>query len=215
MEARSKTVYIVTGTPDEAYEDDFNRWYDEEHLPALLKVPGYRSGTRYVAVDGEPKYMALWEIDSMDAYRSKEHDDAVNTPWTERLVPHRNLNMAFYEQIFPDEGLLHGASWGEPVGGLLVNRMDVSPEHEQDFNDWYNTEHQPALCSVPGAIAARRFRAIEGGPRYMALVYLTTPEIQASEAWSTAANTPWTKRVRETYQNRWRVVYRPYSPSVR
>jgi hypothetical protein len=210
VEAKSRIVYIVTASVEPDWEDDFNRWYDDEHVPALLAVPGYRSGTRYVAVEGEPRYMAFWEIDAMDAYTSEAHDVAVNTPWTARGAPHRDVQMAFYEQIFPDNGLLKGASWGEPVGGLLINRIDVTPEGEQDFNAWYNEEHQPALCSVPGAIAARRFRAIQGEPRYMAMVYLTDPAIQASEAWHRAADTPWTARTREAYQRRWRVVYRPY-----
>jgi antibiotic biosynthesis monooxygenase (ABM) superfamily enzyme len=210
VEALSRTVYIVTASVEPEWEADFNRWYDEEHVPALLAVPGYRSGTRYVAVEGEPKYMAFWEIDSMDAYTSEAHDTAVNTPWTARGAPHRDIQMAFYEQIFPDQRLLKGASWGQSVGGLLINRIDVAPEGEQDFNVWYNEEHQPALCAVPGAIAARRFRAIQGEPRYMAMVYLTDPAIQASEAWHRAADTPWTARSRAAYRNRWRVVYQPY-----
>lgn len=40
MEALSGTVYIVTTEVDPAWEDEFNRWYDEEHVPALLSVPG-------------------------------------------------------------------------------------------------------------------------------------------------------------------------------
>ena len=210
MEALSRTVYIVTAEVEPEWETDFNRWYDEEHVPNLLAVPGYRSGTRYVAVEGEPKYMAFWEIDSMEAYLGKEHDVAVNTPWTERGASHRTIQMAFYEQIFPEQGLLKGASWGEQVGGLLINRIDVTLEGGQDFNDWYNQEHQPTLCAVPGAIAARRFRATQGEPGYMAMVYLTDPGVQATEAWQKAANTPWTARSRESYRNRWRVVYRPY-----
>ncbi|MFN0071825.1 MAG: DUF4286 family protein [Chloroflexota bacterium] len=210
MEAQSRLVYIVTAEVEPDWEADFNRWYDEEHVPNLLTVPGYRSGRRYVAVEGEPKYMAFWEIDSMDAYRSHEHDIAVNTPWTARLEPHRKLQMSFYEQIFPDTGLLHGAAWGEPVGAVLVNRIDVTPEGEQDFNDWYNQEHQPALCAVPGAIAARRFRATQGEPRYMAMVYLTHAAVQASAEWQQAVDTPWTTRARAAYQRRWRVVYQPY-----
>lgn len=211
MEALSRLVYIVTADVEPEWEEDFNRWYDEEHVPALLKVPGYRSGTRWVAVEGEPKYMAFWEIDSMEAYLSKEHDEAVNTPWTERGAPHRTIQMSFYEQIFPFDGMLPGASWGEPVGAVLVNRIDVAPQDERDFNDWYNQEHQPALCRVPGAIAARRFRATRGEPGYMAMVYLTSPKIQASPAWQEAVDTPWTAKVRATYQRRWRVVYRPYA----
>ncbi len=33
---------------------DFNKWYNEEHLPELLSVPGILSAARYEAVKGGP-----------------------------------------------------------------------------------------------------------------------------------------------------------------
>ena len=44
---------------DLAHEDDFNRWYDEEHINRLLQVPGFLSAARYVALRGGPKYLAM------------------------------------------------------------------------------------------------------------------------------------------------------------
>jgi hypothetical protein len=41
------------------YEVEFNEWYDKEHIPQLLGVPGFETGRRYQAVDGNPKYIAL------------------------------------------------------------------------------------------------------------------------------------------------------------
>ena len=35
-------------------EDDFNRWYQEEHLQELLSVPGVLSAARYEAVSSGP-----------------------------------------------------------------------------------------------------------------------------------------------------------------
>jgi hypothetical protein len=209
MQALSKTVYIATVAVEPEWEAELNRWYDEEHLPNLMQVPGYLSGTRYVAVEGEPKYLAFYEITSIENYRSPEHEQAVNTPWTARLQPHRTGQLAFYEQVFPAEGLLAGPSRNDTPGGLLVVRMDVDPAHEDDFNAWYNEEHLPALCAVPGVIAARRFRAIEGGPAYMAIYYLTDPSVQASDAWKQAISTPWSARIRPSFRNLRRAVYQP------
>ena len=36
-------------------EDEFNRWYDEEHLPERMAIPGFLGGARYRAVKGGPK----------------------------------------------------------------------------------------------------------------------------------------------------------------
>ena len=212
MQARSGTVYVATTEPEPEWEDEFNRWYDEEHLPGLLGVPGYLSGRRYLAVDGEPKYMAFYEIESIDAYRSPEHDRAAKTAWTDRLWPHIKAQLAFYQQIFPEQGLLRGAAWADGAaeeGGLMVMRLDVAPQDEPELVDWYTQEHLAALCGVPGVIGARLFRATESGPKYMAMYHLVDPQVQASAAWKRAIDTPWSARMRERFQTRWRTVYRP------
>jgi antibiotic biosynthesis monooxygenase (ABM) superfamily enzyme len=218
VQAHSTTVYVATTSVEPAWEEEFNRWYDEEHLPNLLRVPGYLSAQRYVAVEGDPAYLAFYEIDSIDAHRGEAHERAVTTPWTARIQPHRTGQLTFYEQVFPDQGLLPGPAGGDSsavAGGLLVVRMDVDPAHEADFNAWYNEEHLPALCGVPGVIGARRFRAIEGAPAYMATYYLTEPAVQASEAWKRAIDTPWSARVRPAFRNLWRVVYQPLPAAER
>jgi hypothetical protein len=212
MKAASKLVYVVAVNMEPEWEDEINRWYNEEHLPALLGVPGYLGARRYRAVEGEPKYLNYYEIASMDAFRSPERSRAIDTPWAAKVRPHYKGQLTIYEQIFPAEGFVKGAAWQDgaaQAGGLLLNRADAAPEQEQDFNDWYNQEHLPALAGVPGCIADRRFRAVEGTPKYMAEYYLTEPAVQKSDAWRKAIDTPWSAQVRSAFQNRWRVVYVP------
>ena len=43
-------LLIVTAEVDAAVEADWNRWYDEVHLPDALACPGVLSGRRYLAV---------------------------------------------------------------------------------------------------------------------------------------------------------------------
>src|SRR5216684_1032599 len=52
--------------------------------------------------------------------------------------------------------------------GLLMVWTDVDPEHEAEFNRWYNEEHLNRLLGVPGFLSAGRYRAIRGGPKYLA-----------------------------------------------
>jgi hypothetical protein len=47
--------------------------------------------------------------------------------------------------------------------------MNVAAEHEPEFNEWYDTEHVPALGAVPGALCARRYRGTGATQRYVAL----------------------------------------------
>jgi hypothetical protein len=36
------------------HEEEFNAWYNEEHIPERLSIPGVLSAARYQAVAGDP-----------------------------------------------------------------------------------------------------------------------------------------------------------------
>ena len=44
---------------------------------------------------------------------------------------------------------------------LFIVSMDVEPEHEDLFNEVYDTEHVPNICKVPGIITAYRLKLEE------------------------------------------------------
>lgn len=67
-----KFILVVPSAPVAGSEDDYNRWYDEEHLGDVCAVPGFVASTRYTAVAASPDappapYLAIYEIDADDA----------------------------------------------------------------------------------------------------------------------------------------------------
>ena len=64
--------------------------------------------------------------------------------------------------------------------GLLLMMTDIDPANEADFNRWYEEEHLAERMAIPGFISARRFTALEGGPKYLALYDLESPEVLQS-----------------------------------
>jgi hypothetical protein len=96
----------------------------------------------------------------------------------------------------------------EDAGGVILTAMDVDPAVEDEFNDWYNTEHIPILSKLPGMLAARRFRADRGTTRYLALYHVTDPAIYAKPSWYTANETPWMLRMRRFQHNRTYFMFR-------
>ena len=50
--------------PDDV-EDEFNRWYNEEHIEERLLIPGILSAARYEAVMSGPKHLAVYELKSL------------------------------------------------------------------------------------------------------------------------------------------------------
>jgi hypothetical protein len=69
-------------------EDDFNAWYDEEHLPALSAVPGTLAARRYKSPEGSHRYVAIYHLESPEVTRSDAWAKAVDTPWSARVGTH-------------------------------------------------------------------------------------------------------------------------------
>jgi antibiotic biosynthesis monooxygenase (ABM) superfamily enzyme len=64
---------------------------------------------------------------------------------------------------------------------LLMVFVDIDPEHDADFNAWYNEEHVADLLKLPGFLNAARYEASKGGPRYLACYELESAEAKIGE----------------------------------
>jgi hypothetical protein len=99
--------------------------------------------------------------------------------------------------------------------GLLLVMMDVEAGHEDDFNRWFDEEHFPERMGCPGFLRGRRFRALEGEPKYLAYYELESPLVLESDAYrAMAAPSPWTQRVMPGITRIVRNVYEDITPST-
>jgi hypothetical protein len=96
-DSRAEGVSAVPGAPPvilavsmsvpPAVEPDLEAYYDQEHYPMLLAVPGWRRARRFVLTAGTgPKYLSLHEIDSEAAFDDPGYKAAISTPWRNRIV---------------------------------------------------------------------------------------------------------------------------------
>lgn len=72
-------------------EQDFNAWYDEEHLAILLRCPYWPMCRRFKVYKPQPEswtHIALHYLTDLRALESKERDEARATPWRARLAQH-------------------------------------------------------------------------------------------------------------------------------
>ena len=65
MAQKGRGIFMVYVDIDAQRVQEFNKWYNEEHLPELLSVPGILSAARYEAIKGGPKYLACYELESV------------------------------------------------------------------------------------------------------------------------------------------------------
>jgi hypothetical protein len=71
-------------------------WHTHEHSPERLSIPGLLRGTRWVAVQRQPRYLVLYEVQDLDKLASVAYLERLNhpTPWTLRMMPHyRGMTM--------------------------------------------------------------------------------------------------------------------------
>ena len=103
MKKLAKYLYVVRMDVDPEKEKQFNEWYNEEHIPALLKVPGVIGAYRYTSLDGTPKYTAIYELEKPDVITSAAWKKAVEmTPRPKDVTP-RNAARSLCERIYPKE----------------------------------------------------------------------------------------------------------------
>ena len=79
-------LYVVhTDIPEDVLAD-YKAWYDEEHLPRLVRVAGVERARRFVA-DGQqsPRFLTAYDRSIKAAFESPEGLRARKTPWTERM----------------------------------------------------------------------------------------------------------------------------------
>ncbi|KAI0697607.1 hypothetical protein BC835DRAFT_1337935 [Cytidiella melzeri] len=79
-------------------EEEFNRWYDEVHIPTIATVPGWVRSRRFVLKDwtrggvegGEnktpvAKWLAVHEYTHLDGLNSPEEQAKFNDEWTKKI----------------------------------------------------------------------------------------------------------------------------------
>src|SRR3546814_7604945 len=54
---------------DPAHEDDFNQWYDREHMAERAGIAGFQWARRYRATQGERRYLALYRTEDRKSTR--------------------------------------------------------------------------------------------------------------------------------------------------
>ena len=103
MPFQSKYLFTASMDIEPDKEAVFNEVYDKEHVPTLLKVPGVLSVARFktreltmimggerrtIVVEGEPRYSAVYELESPDVLTSDGWAAAVDRGrWPDEVRP--------------------------------------------------------------------------------------------------------------------------------
>lgn len=143
----TRALLIVTMEPPAGMAEEFDDWYDTEHFPQRAALPGFSSASRWVCLDGWPRWLALYDMESAAAVTTPDYlavSGANGTPWTRRILPRtigrqRHVALALGAQPAlqceaPEAARLLAAAWTCPSGvmprlGDVVRAAAASVPH--------------------------------------------------------------------------------------
>lgn len=198
---RIKGLLFSQMEPPEGWDSEFHEWYEQEHIPARMVVPGFASAVRYEAVEVTPRYLACYFLDDMAALDTPQYQRLKTEPseQTARMLGAAQGFTRYICEEIADTGEVQARA-----GALLVVAMAVPEDAGTDFDAWYDQEHVPLLMQAPGWLRVRRYRVRPGfdGPvwTHLALHEIADISAMSSPEREVARSTEWRARLA---QNPW------------
>lgn len=146
MPISGKGILITSMNIDPTHEDEFNLWYDREHIAERVAIEGFVEARRYQAVDANPKYFATYTTSKFEDLSSAAYQKALanQTDWSK-------TNIARFKDMIRVVGRIT-VSRGQGRGGAMtVVRLRPNPEQADQQRQNLNAVLDPG--NLPGIIS--------------------------------------------------------------
>jgi hypothetical protein len=168
-----ETYYLlVFSNPVAGMEDEYNKWYSQQHQKDVVSVPGFMTAQRFVLSDVQlreskplPKYLIMYKIVTDDlpsvyaeVTRRLQTGITVISPSFDKTtsvsLSYRAIRPMIYHKGDPD-----GAPKSKSDAQVYYQLVFSNPTEgqEDEYNRWYDAQHEPDVVSAPGFVEAQRF----------------------------------------------------------
>jgi hypothetical protein len=179
MPMAGKGMLLTSMNIDAAHEAEFNRWYDREHLEERVAIDGFLEAHRYVAHDGNPKYLSLYSTETFEVLDSPAYRTALSnqTAWSKANIARFQDMIRAVARITVSRGTGRGAALGivrlRPADGedrlRAALREQLDPAELDGIISMHLIESDPTLSkpitddpSAPNPGAGDWFVLIDG-----------------------------------------------------
>jgi hypothetical protein len=210
--AANETYYFyVFSNPVAGHEDEYNKWYNEQHAPDVVSIPGFRTAQRFVKDDlplyrmvdlQVPKYLVIYKIvtDNVNAVfdevsRRLKTGETIMSPAFDQKTSVSYVYRPFRPEIKGVGGEPEGAKPGPKQTYYQVVFTAMVEGKEREFNLFYDQHHAPELAAIPGFVSAQRMvlaRPSTGSipaTKYLALFKVETSDLAAVKQAATKPGT--------------------------
>jgi hypothetical protein len=138
---------------------EHDEWHTHEHLPERLSIPGFVRGTRWVTLQGQPRYFVMYEVEQLATLTSPPYLERLNnpSPWTRKMMPHyRGMVRGFCSVV---------GSFGSGMGhASLLVRFKPAAQAQSSLRHWLLQDFLPQLPAGPGIGSAHLFEGAATPP---------------------------------------------------
>jgi hypothetical protein len=210
--AAAETYYFfVFSNPVAGHEDEYNKWYNEQHAPDVVAIPGFVTAQRFVKSDlplyrmvdlQVPKYLVIYKVVTNDAdavfaemLRRLKTGETVISPTFDSKTSVSYVYKPFRPEIKGVGGEPPGAKPGPKQTYYQVVFTAMVEGKEDEFNLFYDNHHAPELAAIPGFASAQRMilarpsTASIPATNYLALFKVETSDIAAVKQAATKPGT--------------------------
>jgi hypothetical protein len=156
MPLAGKGMLLTSMDIDSTNEAEFNRWYDREHLEERVAIDGFLEARRYIAHQGQPKYLSLYSTETFDVLDSPAYRTALanQTAWSKTNIARFKNMIRAVARITISRGQGRGAALGivrlRPATGgedklRTALREKLDPEKLDGIISMHLIESDPAL----------------------------------------------------------------------
>ena len=183
-------LYVEVECPPEL-EVEFHAWYNLEHIPERLRIPGFVTGHRYAALEGGARWLAVYRLESPAVLESPEYRHWMGprmTPWTKRMVSSTRVRRSVFRRA-------HHIGEGDCAGvnGLLAIRYGCSAPESQRLHAWHDQLFWGELTRIAGVLGAERFEDTETSD-HLVLYHLNDPWLTQQPQFASAWATGWERQ---------------------
>lgn len=178
MPLNGKGMLITSMNIDPKHEDEFNLWYDREHLAERVAIEGFLEARRWVADDADPKYFATYSTAAFSDLSSPAYVQALanQTEWSHVNLARFKDMVRVVGRVTDSQGQGRGAVLGvvrlrpDEQSNLVREALKtaMAPGHEPHIISMHLIESDPVLSKSltepdkPNPGAADWFVLVEG-----------------------------------------------------
>ncbi|KAJ7115935.1 hypothetical protein C8R44DRAFT_709417 [Mycena epipterygia] len=201
-------VYVEAG--QDVKETDLNDWYDNEHAPLRLTVPGFMTAIRYKAVDSQvPEWLTLYDVETPDVANSEAYNALSSLASDNEKAILSKIGGLSRRTYVHMRTFTHPETNAEALPSKYIFAVSLemrTPEEEDELNKWYDEEHMNLLAKIPGWKRGRRYKIVEYKQRgelvadkpvskYLAIHELDNNDFLTTPEFKHATSTEWRNRI--------------------